>query len=134
MTAQLREQQDKLLHSIYHTASWDAKVQKLEHYLRLLVKVKDTLPHEIPVLMRRAGEHPEHQGAVDDALALYFALPAYIHKAEVMVELYRELSSMTEEDRKNFFGIVAGAHKGSLWRCFLHNFGALDLNPSLFGA
>ena len=43
-------------------------------------------------------------------------------------------SSMTEEDRKNFFGIVAGAHKGSLWRCFLHNFGALDLNPYLLGA
>jgi len=134
MTAQLREQQDKLLHSVYHTATWNAKLQKLEHYLRLLVKVKDALPLEIPKLMRRAAEHKEHQEAVDDALALYWNLPAYIHKAEVMVELYRELALMTEDDRKTFFGIVAGSHKGSLWRCFLHNFGGLDLNPSLFGA
>jgi len=135
MTAQLQEQEEKLLFSIYHTASWDAKLQKLEHYLRLLIKVKDALPkNEIPSLMRRAAEHKEHQEAVDDALALYFALPAYIHKAAVMVELYRELSSMTEDDRKNFFEITAGAHKGSLWRCFIHKFGALDLNPLLFGA
>jgi len=130
---QLEDQQQKLLHTIYHT-NWDAKVQKLEHYLRLLKKVKDALPHQIPVLMRRAGEHPEHQGAVDDALALYFALPEYIHKAEVMVELYKQLVGMGEEGRQAFFKIVEGAHQSSPWRCFLHHYSALDLNPALFGA
>jgi len=133
MTSQLQVQQEKLLHTIFHTA-WKDKVPKLERYLRGLVEARQALPSKIPVMMRRAGEHPEHQGKVDAALETLEALPAYIFKAGVMLELYRELAGMTEEDRTKFFGIIAGSHKTSLWRCFLHHYSALDLNPALFGA
>ena len=108
MTAQLREQQDKLLHTLFHTTNWTAKLQKIEHYLRGLTKAKASLPLEIPKLMRRVAGHPEHQGSVDAAITTYEALPGFIFKAEVMLELYRELAGMTDEERAKFFGVVAG--------------------------